>query len=384
MKVKEQLNQYAKAGYMSLVKMKSKRARRKALRSEVAYLLSFPGNDRGLIQRLAQEKELGDLVIYYTEACADEVITYKQSGVTCYCLDDTASFFRESISRISKSRYIICDNYFAFMGALEVSDETTVFQIWHANGAIKTFGWQDIATASRSKADRKRFQAVYDACDYYVVGSDKMGDVFKESYHIDESKVLKTGCPRTDFYFEEGRREKAVEKFQLTFPKLVGERIVLYVPTYRPYETAEIDSMLATVKLPKGTTGFGHLHPHMVEDPTSDAFNFDLKGLTLEEMLYNTDVLITDYSSVPFEYGLIKSDGQVLFYCPDLEKYNQQVGLQAGFLKEANIGIVQNVDCLEEKLKKQEGLMVTKYADSWQDYNDGQSSERLIQFMKTK
>lgn len=384
MRVKDQLNQWAKSAYMSLVKLKSKRARRQDRCQGVAYLLSFQGNDRGLIERLSQEKELGTVTVYYTKACETEVEIYRDRGLACYNLDETSSFFKECIARISNARYIICDNYFAFMGALELSDETTVFQIWHANGAIKTFGWQDKATASRTKADHKRFQAVYEACDYYVVGSDKMGDVFKDSYQISETKMLKTGCPRTDYYFKEGRNVQAQEKFHRAFPDVEEKRVVLYVPTYRPYETSEIEAMLSQLSLPEGTIGFGHLHPHMTEYRTDGPLNFDLRGLTLEELLYNVDILITDYSSVPFDYSLIKPEGRLVFYCPDLEIYEQQVGLQPEFVQETGSGIVQTVEHLQQKLERDDGLLAADYGASWQEYNDGQASERLIDFMKTK
>lgn len=384
MRVKGQFNQWAKVAYMTLVKLKSKRARRQGICHGVAYLLSFPGNDRGLIKRLTQEKDLGMVTVYYTKACETEVKIYRDMGLTCYSLDETASFFKECVARITNSRYVICDNYFAFMGALELSDETTVFQIWHANGAIKTFGWQDRATATRSKADHKRFQAVYDACDYYVVGSDKMGTIFQESYQISETKLLKIGCPRTDYYFEKGYKVQAKEKFQLAFPEFKEEQIVLYVPTYRPYETSVIEVMFNQLSLPEGMVGFVHLHPHMTEYRADGPLKFDLKGLTLEELLYNVDILITDYSSVPFDYSVIKPEGQLIFYCPDLKTYKKQVGLQPDFVQGASSTIVQTIEDLEKKIKAHEGLLAADYGVSWQEYNDGQASERLIEFMKTK
>lgn len=381
--VKTRLNQGAKSLYMTLVSFMSKRVRDKDKKQEIAYLLSFPGNDRGLIEQLAQEKELGEVIIYYTKACQSEAKLYREIGLTCIDLDDTATFFKSTVSRITQSRVIICDNYFAFLGALELSKETVVFQIWHANGAIKTFGWQDTATVSRSKADRRRFQAVYDAVDYYVVGSDKMGKVFEDSYHISEDKLLKIGCPRTDRYFNEGYRRKAKEKFSTKFPELAGKTKILYVPTYRPYETAELEAMLSKIALPENTIGFGHLHPHMSEIEVKSSFSFDLRGLSLEEMLYNVDILITDYSSVPFEYGLINPDGKVLFYCPDVRKYEEQVGLQFNFSQEAKESRVTTIEALEQKLERNDGINARQYAESWNEYNDGQATSRLIEYLKT-
>ena len=50
----------------------------------------------------------------------------------------------------------------------------------------------------------------------------------------------------------------------------------------------------------------------------------------------------------------------------------------------ASSTIVQTIEDLEKKIKAHEGLLAADYGVSWQEYNDGQASERLIEFMKTK
>ncbi len=59
---------------------------------------------------------------------------------------------------------------------------------------------------------KKRFKAVYEHFLKVVVGSDEMGEIFKRSFLLNESHLLKIGVPRTDVYFEESlQQQKRIE-----------------------------------------------------------------------------------------------------------------------------------------------------------------------------
>ncbi|MSE22670.1 CDP-glycerol glycerophosphotransferase family protein, partial [Lactobacillus parabuchneri] len=85
-------------------------------------------------------------------------------------------------------------------GGLVQSKRTKIVQIWHADGAIKKFGWEDPTTESRSRSDKRRFQQVYDHFDEYIVGSKAMGNVFVNSYHENFDRIKLLGYPRSDQY----------------------------------------------------------------------------------------------------------------------------------------------------------------------------------------
>lgn len=65
------------------------------------------------------------------------------------------------------------DNYFGFLSAIQFKNEVRKLQIWHANGAIKTFGWKDYSVKHRSNRAKKRFSKVYNQFDYILSGSKK-------------------------------------------------------------------------------------------------------------------------------------------------------------------------------------------------------------------
>src|SRR5699024_11742289 len=95
---------------------------------------------------------------------------------------------------------IVIANQLVLLESSDIREEDTCIQLWHAAGAIKQFGLQDLTNSDRSKRALRRFQKVYNRFDYVVVGSKQMEKVFKESFGLPEERFLYTGIPRTDFF----------------------------------------------------------------------------------------------------------------------------------------------------------------------------------------
>ena len=348
-------------------------SRRKKL-AGIAYLLSFPANDQGLIARLQQKFGTKELVIFYTRACQEEALTYQAQGLRIVALDNPWQLFTRAVPYLTRAQVILCDNYFALLGDLVLRDGTQVIQLWHANGAIKTFGWEDQQTALRSPSDQARFQRVYDQFDQIVVGSTEMGRVFQNSYRLDERVILPIGLPRTDSFFS---RQQGVAAFAAAFPEASEQTVVLYVPTYRPHEeTVFLDVAAVQTALGSEYLVLAKYHPHTVL--TTKSVGTDLRGLSLVELLPAVDVLVTDYSSVPFEYSLANPVGKVLFFVYDFADYQATTGLQAGFPTWAEESLVFQVEELVARLKKQQGLASAEINARWNTFNDGQATERLV------
>ncbi|MBC8923494.1 CDP-glycerol glycerophosphotransferase family protein, partial [Escherichia coli] len=86
---------------------------------------------------------------------------------------------------------------FVELAGLKERKNVTCIQIWHANGAVKKFGWEDKAAQKRSARDKKRFQEVYRCFSKVLVGSDEMAAIFQRSFLLEDSHMLKLGIPRT-------------------------------------------------------------------------------------------------------------------------------------------------------------------------------------------
>ena len=98
------------------------------------------------------------------------------------------------------------------------------------------------------------------------------------------------------------------------------------------------------------------------------------------DLLLVADRLITDYSSVIFDYSLLPNAKQILFYCYDYDQYAQQVGIQADF-KSWIPGkmVTTTMDLIKEVQSPLEATDFTQFNQLWNTANDGHATERVLQ-----
>ena len=118
------------------------------------------------------------------------------------------------------------------------------------------------------------------------------------------------------------------------------------------------------------------LHPHMAQG-TSPI-------MTTEELMVCSDMLITDYSSVFFEYLLL--DKPVLFYVPDFDKYKEKRGFYLNFNKLPG-RIVKDKKNLKYNIK--EALFDDDMSEQREDFKtkymngcDGKATKRIMDYIE--
>src|SRR5690625_6197074 len=73
--------------------------------------------------------------------------------------------------------------------------------------------------------------------DYIVTGSPLMTQFYKEAFNEREDDVfIKSGIPRTDFFFNDIERARSKKQLEKEFPLIKEKNVILYEPTYREYE----------------------------------------------------------------------------------------------------------------------------------------------------
>ena len=361
---------------------------------DVVYLMSFVGNEH-LIKAFADlAKQLGrNFTVLYLPQCQAAAAKLAAKGIQTVEFTDGFDFLLHKLQIVMRARLLLCDNYYAFLsGCVFNHQRTHVVQLWHANGAIKTFGWEELTTSQRSAADKRRFQKVYDQFDEYLVGSKKMAQVFAQSYHVPQTRMSVIGYPRTDQLFNKIWQIQISQKIKTQYPCLIGKELILYTPTYREDKTGK-----PTMNLPEDFKQFVNqlsdnqrliikLHPHVkaVEKQLKQQLNSDkviwVDDFSTNDLLVIADRLITDYSSVIFDYSLLPNAKQILFYCYDYDQYAQQVGIQADF-KSWIPGkmVTTTVELINEVQQPLEATDFTQFNQLWNTANDGHATERVLQ-----
>ncbi len=352
----------------------------------VIYLMSF-GNNLKFILALADKlPEDQQLVVFYRPDVEVEATQLAAYGVKVIPFRDNLHFVFTGIPVIMSSRLIFCDNYYAFLGGLLHPRHAKIVQLWHANGAIKRFGWGDPKTSHRSKADQRRFQRVYDQFDDYVVASDAMGTVFQDSYRVPRSRMKLMGYPRSDRFFSAKWQQGALNRINRLAPGLTKHRVILYAPTYRDSMTFELTPELkdALVADPNAVVVI-KLHPLLqkYEQRFSQSTTHQVRfypQLSTTDLLMVTETLITDYSSIAFDYSLLPHAHSLLFYMSDLEEYQQNPGIQPHFLKWLPSAPLRTPSELKAAILADSQTDFTRFNHHWNTYNDGHATQRVVEY----
>lgn len=132
---------------------------------------------------------------------------------------------------------------------------------------------------------------------------------------------IKAGFPRNDMIFD-ALKYKSKTKESLNIPD--DKKVILYAPTWREGES----SIELNVNKMQETLGEEYIllirAHYMVSNNLNlrESYPFAINVSnypSIEELYSISDVLITDYSSVMFDYAYLKKP--MIFYAYDLEKY---------------------------------------------------------------
>ncbi|MCY8620468.1 CDP-glycerol glycerophosphotransferase family protein [Bacillus spizizenii] len=352
--------------------------RRIKARDRAVLLASFPDNARELLDEYISSSWPFEMEVLFTRhavSLADEYPSVRSQIIN----EKNPIHLIKAVYRMFRCKFVLTDNYFLLTSVLNKRPQTTCIQIWHASGALKKFGLEDIGNRYRSADDIKRFKKVYRSFDHIVVGSEKMADIFKRSFGVvEDNRFLRTGVPLTDEYFHAGRQTA----------DRTDKKVILYAPTYRDYCLTSVRLPFSKEQLSEELKGefllLVKLHPAVREQITFEEHEGlikDVSDVPLKDLLMESDILISDYSSVAFEYALLNKP--ILFFTYDMAEYNEKRGLIDDF--EA---VIPGKACMDSEmlLKEIKELSATKeevksFAQKWHQYSTGDASMRLLNFM---
>ena len=204
----------------------------------------------------------------------------------------------------------------------------------------------DVPGEFKTKESKNKFIRRCKRWDYLIVANDKVEDITKKCFLFDK-EFLKVNYPTTDEIFRLNTSEIVNEiKEELKIPK--NKKVILYAPTWRLKN--KFDLMLDFKKMKK-LLGEEYvlllrLHPFSTKGLDKDLINnfvMDLSGYESIEKLYViSDALITDYSSVMFDYAVLNKP--MIFFVYDINYYKNLRGFNLDFEIEAPGPIVKTSD----------------------------------------
>ena len=298
-------------------------------------------------------------------------------------------FFIRLPYQMARSSYILQDNIFLPMAYMRIKKSVKVVQLWHGTGTIKKFGQscnQGELLELEKKADR--------TITHLVINSSATAEVYKEAFGVDDSKLCTVGLPRTDILFNQQRLNQLREEFYEEYPELRGKKLLLYAPTFRDEQVENpalgFEPMSVIRKLPQDVCILLKLHPFVAkkfenevesEETIEEKRIYDFSMYeNLNTLLAVSDVLITDYSSIIFEYCVLEKP--IVFYAYDYEEFlTKSRGFYLDYKRFVPGPIAYNEEQLVHILEREQYDLqeVRKFKYEQYRYFDGKSASRLIQ-----
>lgn len=288
---------------------------------------------------------------------------------------------------IATSAYFIIDDfYFPVYVVNKLRKGTEVEQVWHACGAFKKFGFSILDKSFGADNNYVKQIPIHINYNHVLVTSEEVKKHYADAFNMSEENIVPIGVPRTDLFFDEDMKKEAKKRVLSIYPQLKNKKIVLYAPTFRGNSQSDakmplnFDIERVANELPEDYILALKTHPFVKDsieiknNKIVDLSDYDI----INDILILTDLLITDYSSVVFEYALLERP--MIFYADDLENYEHERDFYYKYEDFVPGPIVKNTEELIEVLKTNnyDYEKIKAFKNKFFDYTDGKSSERFV------
>jgi len=261
---------------------------------------------------------------------------------------------------------------------------------WHGT-PLKRLG-RDIENNHLTKGYLDTMDREASYWDFLVSPSAFCTAIFPGAFNC-RGKIIETGYPRNDRLSKtaSAERQRIREKIGITDP---SETVVMYAPTWRDYNRSatgnwqSVNFMNENIELPEGFTMIyrGHTNTHAVHKGSVAGRAIDVTMYPdVTELYIAADVMITDFSSVMFDYTV--TGKPILFLAPDIERYREERGFYFDFEDTAPGPILNTEQEVLQALGRidQVSKLYEKRYRAWQQkfnsLEDGGSAARVVELV---
>ena len=245
-----------------------------------------------------------------------------------------------------KAKYWITNS--SIEKGLKFKNKNTVYiNTWHGT-AIKKMGKDAPITAFRFRTSK--YDVMYAQSEYDI-------EVFSKAFELPKDIFALVGLPRNDELFNVNKNEIEEIRKKLNIPK--NKKVILYAPTFREYNRDKNGCIIAPPidlkkwknKLSKNYVVLfrAHYEVNNVMGIKNDDFIYNVTDYgNLNELMKIADILISDYSSIMFDYSILKRP--IFSYAYDYEEYENKRGMYIDIKTELPNEICETEDELLEKI----------------------------------
>lgn len=208
--------------------------------------------------------------------------------------------------------------------------KTVYLNTWHGTGPKK---------GGNAVNGRKDYD--FSRVDIFCCDGNYTKRMFEQYWNAKEDSMLMCGRPREDELFELTVKDREAIRKEIGIPS--GKKIILYMPTWREYGNKELNWQIWEDKLKNEYVMLVRAHHFSnasVFSGTNSEFWIDVSDYdNVNKLYWIADILISDYSSAFFDYGLLGKP--MICYAYDYDRFAKSTGLFMNLRKEFPNGIME-------------------------------------------
>lgn len=274
--------------------------------------------------------------------------------------------------------------------------ETSYIMTWHGTPLKKlALDMDDVQMANNKGIEnyKANFWNNSRRWDYLIAQNEFSSKIFQRCFDFHKN-MLNIGYPRNDTLINNNNQayiDAVKEKYGI--PK--DKKVVLYAPTWRDDQAISKGKYIFNPHLNFDTlknqlskeyvfiVKYHYLIASKISYTRFEGFIYDINA-DIQDLYLISDFLMTDYSSVMFDYSVLKRP--MIFYTYDLEQYFNNRGFYFDFLEEAPGPFLCNTEELVNYLKNPQVEKYQEKLDAWHkkynSWDDGKASEKVVEIIK--
>jgi len=319
---------------------------------------------------------------------------YEHSNFTIvWCFNDPKAYnqsvpckivHRLSLSyfyHLARSKYFVLNQ--PLPGFVKLKKNQIFVQTWHGTPLKKI-------AADVSYENPLKVKKLSSNWTYLLSQNSYSTEIFRRAFLFDKT-IIEEGYPKNDKFFDLNKQKINRIKKQLRLP--LNKKIILYAPTWRDGSTECFDVKIDfnnflkdigkdwVVVLRLHSVLSGRIKLSIFEpEKVYDFSNYDCS----EDLMIASDVLITDYSSIMFDYSVLNKP--IIFYAYDLIDYADNLrGMYLDYGKTVPGPVVKTQDSLSKQIMslsgywEKHGKKYTSFKKRFTNLEDGNVTKRVVE-----
>lgn len=355
-------------------------------------------DEKAILLCAKQGKNIDGNIFYILKELQKDI--YKDYKIYVACEKDKKLEFIEKFTTYNFTNYelisITSKKYFKALATSKYLFNDTSF-MWYfvkKEGQIYLNTWHGTPFKAMGRSDKDgninigNSQKNFLACDYLLYPSKYMMDIMLDDYMIRDligkTHILLSGYPRNEIFFDKERAKKLKQELHLE-----GKEIIAYMPTWRGsnVDNINLDTNIAVInnhlkeidkKLKNNQVFFVNFHPFIQDKINISGYKhikpFDKKYETYD-FLNMADILITDYSSVFFDFAI--TNKKIILFAYDKKDYFKNRGTYFD-INDLPFTKVYNVkDLIKEINNKKSKQDIKNFLDKYCYYETYDASKKI-------